>query len=310
VEKKILLPVDPSIHSKHAIRYAVRMSAVVKDLSYTLLHVLPGISGFLAKAAECNLKAKQEVARQERKNNEEAVQILEKYRRQMMGMGVEEKRIEVVTRPKSLGLSKDVIDHAQEGLYDAIVVGRRGFTKTQRAFMGSLTADLVEHSMVIPVWVVDGEVASKKLIVAVDGSESSLRAVDHVAFMVGDNPDAFLTFFHVMRKEEDFSRVLFRDSLSEAGERVVARGNRHFVDQFHIKAAKILKEAGIGEERFEVRVARRVLNVGKAITDRARKGDYGTVVVGRRGVNDTFFIGSVSRYVLEKAANRTVWVVN
>jgi nucleotide-binding universal stress UspA family protein len=160
------------------------------------------------------------------------------------------------------------------------------------------------------VWVVDGEVMSKKLIVAVDGSESSLRAVDHVAFMVADNPDTFLTFFHVMRKDEDFSNVLFQDSTPEAGERVVAPENKHFVDEFQLRAAKRLKKAGIGEERFEIRVAKRVLNVGKAITDRARKGDYGTVVVGRRGISRAFFMGSVSRYVLDKAVNRTVWIVN
>ncbi len=310
MEKKILLPVDASLHSKRAIEYAVNISSVVKGLGYTLLHVQPTVSSFLVEASERDLGAKEELAKRMRKNREQALRVLEKYRRDMVGMGIEKKRIDLATQPKSLGLAKDVIDCAQQNLYDAIVVGRRGITKTQRAFMGSLTADLVEHSKVIPVWVVDGEVTSNRIMVAVDGSESSFRALDHVAFMVGDNPNTFLTFFHVMRKEQDFSGVLFEGSHGQTGERIISRLNEQFINEFHARAVEKLEQAGIGEERYEIRIAKRARNVGKAITERARKGDYGTVVVGRRGVNGSFFMGSVSRHVLDKAASRTVWVVN
>jgi hypothetical protein len=41
--KKILLAVDDSIHSRHAVQYAVRMSSVVKDVTWTLFHVQPTI---------------------------------------------------------------------------------------------------------------------------------------------------------------------------------------------------------------------------------------------------------------------------
>ena len=38
VEKKILLAVDDSVHSRHAIEYAVRMSSVAEDFTWTLFH--------------------------------------------------------------------------------------------------------------------------------------------------------------------------------------------------------------------------------------------------------------------------------
>ena len=41
-----------------------------------------------------------------------------------------------------------------------------------------------------------------------------------------------------------------------------------------------------------------------------KKGDYGTVVVGRRGVNRAFFMGSVSKYVLNHTEGRALWVVS
>jgi len=310
MEKKILLPVDISVYSRHAIQYAVQISSIVKDLTYTLLHVQPGVSGFLVDEADKDLGARQQLKRVMRKNREDAEKVVEKSKADMIRMGIVQDRIELATQAKSLGLAKDVLDRAQEGLYDAVAVGRRGLTKTQRAFMGSLTADLVEHSKMIPVWVVDGEVTSKKIMVAVDGSESSLRAVDHAAFMVGDNPEVFLSLFHVMGTGEDLSGVEFEDTESQAEERVIASRNKDFVDSFHVQAVDRLKEAGIGEERYDIRVAMRVHNVGKAIADRARTGDYGTVVVGRRDINRSFFMGSVSKHVLDKTANRTVWVVN
>jgi nucleotide-binding universal stress UspA family protein len=188
-------------------------------------------------------------------------------------------------------------------------VGRRGLTKTQRAFMGSLTADLVEHSKMIPVWVVDGEVTSKKIMVAVDGSESSLRAVDHVAFMVGENPHTEVTLFHVLPRLRDYCGIDFEEKKADI-EKVVAQGAQKCIDHFYVQAQNKFREAGIQEDQLEIRVSKRTANVGKTIADEARKGDYGTVVVGRRGMNRSFFMGSVSRHVLDKTANKTVWVVN
>jgi hypothetical protein len=57
------------------------------------------------------------------------------------------------------------------GRYNAIVVGSRKISRLQQVFMGSVSANLVEHSEFIPVWIVDGEVTPDKIMVAVDGSE-------------------------------------------------------------------------------------------------------------------------------------------
>ena len=52
------------------------------------------------------------------------------------------------------------------------------------------------------------------------------------------------------------------------------------------------------------------MDVGKTILDEARKGNYGTVVIGRRGANGAFYMGGVSRSVLNKMSERAVWVVS
>lgn len=309
MEKKILLAVDGSIHSKHAIQYAVRMSSVVKDFTCTLLHVQPSISQFLLDEARTDFKAQDELKKVIRRNAEDARSMLEKYKAQMVRMGIADKRIDMATQPRLLGLAKDILERAQEGLYDAIVVGRRGLSRAQKAFMGSVTGKLVEHSRVIPVWMVDGNVTSTRIIVAVDGSEYSLRAVDHLSFMVGENPNISVTLFHVMPRFRNCCVIDFDEKEADI-QKVIAKGDKRCIDRFYVHAREKFKQAGIQEKQIEVKVTKRTVNVGKAIVDEAKRGNYGTVVIGRRGASKAFFMGSVSRYVLERISNRALWLVS
>ncbi|NVL91230.1 MAG: universal stress protein [Desulfobacterales bacterium] len=308
MDRKILLVVDGSIHSTHAVEYAVRLSSVVQDLSYTLFHVQPTISQFLLDEAETNLKAKADLRKVIRKNAEFAQGILEKRKERMAGMGIAAERIEISTQQKVMGIAKDILDRANQGLYDAILVGQRGLSLVQKTVMGSTTANLVEHSKVIPVWVVDGDVTSLKILMAVDGSEASLRAVDHLSFMLGGNENIKVTLFHVTPKIGDYCAINFDEKESDIGQ-VIAQGSKRCIDLFYAHARHKFKEAGLKEDQIELKVVKRTVNVGKAIVDQARKGDYGTVVIGRRGADTAFFMGSVSRYVLDKVSGRVVWVV-
>ncbi|MBW2194749.1 MAG: universal stress protein [Deltaproteobacteria bacterium] len=309
MEKKILVAVDDSIHSKHAVRYAVRISSVVKELTYTLFHVQPTISQFLLDEAESDLRARQDLKIIVRNNTENAYHILEKHKNEMVRMGISEQAIETTTWPKILGLAKDVLVCAQQGLYDAIVVGRRGLSRTQKAFMGSTSANIVAHSEVVPVWVVDGDVISTKIMVAVDGSESAFAAVDHLVFLIGENRDITITLFHVVTTLGNYCGINFLEENDDSKE-MLARGAKQCLERFYAHAKKRFEEVGLQDQQVEIKVTKRIRNVGKAIITEVQKGDYGTVVVGRRGVRGAFFMGSVSRYVTEKISNRAVWIVN
>ena len=286
------------------------MSSVVQALTYTLFCVRPTVSQFLLDEAETDLKARAELKKVIRKNAEFARNILEKHKTRMVGMGVDEKRIETATQQKVMGICKDILDCAEQGLYDAILVGRRGLSRVQKTFMGSTTAKLVEHSRVIPVWVVDGDTTSTKLMLAVDGSDVSLRAVDHLGFMVGGKKSIKVTLFHVTPTLRDHCVINFDEKESGVGQ-IIARGARRCIDHFYAHAQHKFKEAGLQDNQIELKVTtRRAMDVGKAILDQARKGDYGTVVIGRRGVNKAFFMGSVSKYVLDRISDRALWVVS
>ncbi|MDY6837742.1 MAG: universal stress protein [Thermodesulfobacteriota bacterium] len=308
MDKKILLAVDGSIHSTNAVTYAVRMATVVSDLTYTLFHVQPTLSQYLLDEAETDLKARAELKKIIQKNTELAQRVLEKHKARMVRMGIKEERIETSTQIKIMGICKDILDGAQKGLFDAIVVGRRGLSRIQETLMGSITTKLVEHSRVIPLWIVDGDVTSMKLLLAVDGSEASLRAVDHLCFMVGGNEEAKATLVHVKPKFRDYCAIDFDDKEGAAGE-VMARGEKRCIDRFYAQALDKFKEVGLSETQIEISVTKPTMDVAKAIVTQAKKGKYGTIVVGRTGTSNAFFMGSVSRHILNKISDSAAWLV-
>ncbi|MDX9818195.1 MAG: universal stress protein [Desulfococcus multivorans] len=308
MEKKILLAVDESKHAKNAIQYVIDIAPRVNQLTYTLFHVQPQISQFLHDEARINVRAQSAIEKIKKKNAQNAHALLEKYKNLMVDEGIDETHIESKTAPRNLGLAKDIIEFAQKKHYDAVVVGRRGLTKMQEVFMGSLTTKLVEHSQVIPLWIVDGKVTSRRVLVAVDGSESAFRAVDHVSFIFRNNPHATITLFHVTPRLKDYCRLDYITD-EEDLESAILQSDKKCIDQFLSVVEKKFIDAGIAREQVIVRQTKPRFSIGDAILEEIQKGDYGTVVIGRRGTERAFYLGRVSNQVLSKTTRRAVWLV-
>ena len=309
MEKKILIAVDKSRHSKNAAIYAVKMSSTIKNLTYVLFHVEPMISLYLTDEARKSAAARRELEKIRQKNHQAAMELLEGYKAEMVKRGTDPEHVEILSVPRKLGVVIDILSEAREKQYTAIVVARRGISHLEGLVMGSVSAKLVEHSSSTPVWVVDGRFDATNILVAMDGSEHCLRALEHVLYVTHDNPDARFTVYHVMRKDRDYAGLEFEIPTSPELEKVLARTNRHFVDEFHERAEKMLAEYGISRDRIEVRIAERRRNPGKAIIEKIKSGGFGTIVMGRSGMSRSFFMGSVSNYVTRRATDCAVWLV-
>ena len=308
--KKILMPLDQSSESKNAVKYAARKSSIVNKLNFVLLHVEPMVSSYMKEEARKNAKVRKELDNTLKKNHKKAIQILEQHKEEMVRMGINPDSIEIVSLRRKLGMAKDIIDFAQENSLDAILVGRRGKSKLQELFVGSTTANLIDYSRVVPVWVVDGKVSSDRILLAVDGSEQSLKALDHVIYLTGDNPNTYLTLYHIKTRGPDYDLVSYDEEKSDKLEQVIEHEDDVFIGEYHEKGVQMLQDAGIGPDRYEIRIAERRRNVGNAILQKAERDDFGTIVIGRSGVGSSYFMGSVSRYVVSRAENRAVWLVS
>ena len=126
------------------------------------------------------------------KNDQSAQALLEKYKALLTSRGVATPISHLMTLPRKSGAAKDILAYSTATQVDAILLGRRGLSGLAETFLGSVSANVVENSPLIPVWLVDEKTASNAVMVAVDRSESSLRAVDHLAFILGGNTDVNL----------------------------------------------------------------------------------------------------------------------
>jgi nucleotide-binding universal stress UspA family protein len=309
MQKKILLAVDGSTPARQTVDYAGRMNDLIRGLTVTLLHIQPPVSRFLQDEAVRSGRAQAELNKVAARNIEASRGLLANYREMLIRAGVAEAAVELATRPHRQGAAKDILDYAQDGLFDAILVGRRGLSAVQQLFMGSVSAHLIEHSPVIPVWLVDGDVRSTRVMAAVDGSESALRAVDHMAFMLSGNPEVRFCFFHVTPRLKDYCEIDFGAEAGSGLERLIAQGDARCMDDFFPAALAKLRETGFRDDQVETRTDTTLLSVGETILAAAREGGFGAIVMGRRGMNKSFFGGKASHSVSHKLSDAALWLV-
>ncbi|WP_456433488.1 universal stress protein [Thermosulfuriphilus sp.] len=145
----------------------------------------------------------------------------------------------------------------------------------------------------------------KRILIALDTSENAMRAVGYVAEMLGDQEDIFIELLHVAKEPpvDLFPDEQERQKAKEAQEKAI-------VEVFEL-AKNQLEIAGVSREKVVVKVLPTTGSVARIILDEQNRGQFGTVVVGRRGVSkaEEFLFGSVSNKVVHYAKGCAVWVV-
>ena len=308
MEKMILIAVDDSFHSRKAMEYAAGMGSIVKNLKYTIINVQPKISEFLLEDAKMDPKARAALKEITEKNQENSKKISDESKKIMVKLGIDESRIKTASQQQTMGTAKTILDYGKQSLCDAIVVGNRGMSRLAESFVGSITNTVLEHTSTTPVWAVGGDAKPSKILVAIDGSESALRAVDHVSFMIEENPDSEITLLHITPRLRDYCTIEFDEEGDDIRD-VITKGDKQCVESFYVHANKRFTEAGLKESQINIKELKSTLKIGKTIVEEAEKSDYSTVVVGRRGINNSFFMGSVSRHILTNAKDCAVWLV-
>jgi len=306
--KKILVAVGDCVYSKQAIRYAAKIGAAQKDVTYTLFHVQALVPKIFSEAAEKEPQVKAHINAMVQENTEIASCTAGTMKDIMLQAGIPENRIEVITQPMQLGMAKDILQKAEKGGYDAIVLARRALTPSRDFFIGTTAAKVVDHALGIPVWVVSGESLSMKIMLAVDGSNNSLRDVDHIVDMVGAHPDLRVTLFHVQPCLSHYYTVDF-ERKNAALQKILERQDKIQMERFYKKADDRFEALGLKKGQIETKTKLRSYDISTSIIEEARTGNYGTVVVGRRGERDAFFTGRIAMRLVQKITDQTLWIV-
>jgi nucleotide-binding universal stress UspA family protein len=309
MEKNVLLPIDNSRQTIETIQYAAQMAAVVSPVTFTLLHIQPALSQYLTEEAQRKRGALQALEKVMTENEKMAREILETAAMRMIGKGVDESRIKRMTLPRNTGVADDILALGAAKSYDAILVGRRGASYLRQWLMGSVTANLVEHSELIPIWVVDSTVPSSNILLAADGSQATLRALDHLAFMLSGNHAQAIKMLHIRPRIQDYCEIVLEEEMTQNAETVILNGDQQCMTDFNHQAITVLRKNGLNEDCVEMVTLEGKLSVTRSILNYARDNGFGTVVLGRRGQSNSAFFGSVSRGLLQRAEGMALWVV-
>ena len=315
--RKVLIAVDGSNQSLEAVRYAAG-TMPSENTKLTLFHVMNPIpESFWDLERDPGFRHKVIGIRAWEFQQKKLLQdFLKKAKSSLKASGVREDNFSVVTQKRKTGVARDIIREAQGG-YAAVVAGRTGLSKVKDLLFGSIANKLVAHLSGLPICIVGGSPDPKKILIAMDSSEEALRTVDHVGnLFVGRHPEILL--FHVIRGlsvfqpgYEDLSPPAGDTNWVEVAKEEFKRAQGSIEAVFEDSIRK-LEQRGADRNRISTQIVTGVRSRAEAIVEHAKAGEYGTIVMGRKGASriEEFLMGRVSNKVLQLARDFAVWIVS
>ncbi|MBA2882229.1 nucleotide-binding universal stress UspA family protein [Desulfosalsimonas propionicica] len=152
----------------------------------------------------------------------------------------------------------------------------------------------------------EGKLYNKNILIAIDESENSRRAVSYVGYFLGGLPGFTATILHVVPEpEEDYFP-------SSAEKEKWLLQHQKKIDALLDSSRQHLIEQGFAPEAVRMRSTRRYCpSMAECILSERDETAYSTLVVGRQGISQSeeFLFGSISSKIVQHARNCTVWVV-
>lgn len=306
--KSIVIPLDGSKNSLRSLEYLNLIYGPGHNLEVALIHILPSLPPILTDE-KSDKQTRARLKSVEKKNKEIAEQILSEAKNILLSKGFNEEKIKTCCQKRGITVTQDICNWASMKQVDTILLTKRGSTEIKSLFMGKVSTRLVEYRRNDPVWILEGLVDSKNVLVCVDNSENALRAVDHVGFMLSGT-DCRITIFHTMRHLTRFISMPVLEETEDLEKFWKNKAGKEIAPYIK-KAREILLKAGLSEEQITTKVTEGSRSAADDILKEAQDNDYGTIVMGRRGLSAVkeFFMGSVTTSVLNRSTSLSIWIV-
>ena len=309
MEKRLLVAVDASIYSSNTLHYLEQLFAHLDDVRFHLLSVITCNPSQAASEWLDELELLSTLSNEEQKHYASAKRYLKKAVDRLERNGISPDQVTTEVKISTTNPALEVLSVARKGLFDALVLGRRGVSKLEEFIMGSVSNTMFEKCHDVPIWIVDGQVKSRKFLVPVDGSFHSLMAVDHLAYILQDNPHAEVTLFHSSAMLAHKAKIIPEEYYEQWGKEWC---DKYLTgpDSLHEAPKNILMQNGFSEDRIFWLHSFKGIEASRQIIRQALVDDFGTIVMGRRS-EDTkkgIFKG-VSDRVIYMAQHVAIWLV-
>ena len=302
---KILLPVDGSENARRAVEFTGCLGRLIgKSLAkVTLLHVMPDTylgrhsdyKDFRSKIVKQSEAVKKLRARHIEKDVKPFMDEAEKI---LKDEGINTS-IELVIIEGDL--SHEIIRIAEEGNYSTIMMARKEHAEPMD-FLTGVTNKVVHAATKHTVYVVGLKVIQGKkcpipnILVTVDGSEHSMKGVEHAACLAGT--------LSGMISEITLLKVINTDRPEESEDQ--EKEARRILDE----AKKIFLQAGVSESLITVRL--RTGKPANEIVKEVEEKNCNLIIIGRKGrsaIKD-LILGGVSTSVLHNCPDPTIAIVS
>lgn len=306
MKKRILIPVDGSDRALNTVRYIARNDQFLK-MDIVLFHAFSSIpEGYWDMEVDPrSISTVREVRAWEVQQKKKIQSYMQQASQFLLKAGFSSESTKIKIQNRRKGIARDIIREAQNG-YDAVVTRRRGMKGLRGIVLGSVATKLVEKLSFVPLVLVGRKPANNRILLAFDGSAGALHAVDFVgSILEGFNFE--MSLIHVIRanqkKDTEFQHAFSSKKYTEFTRKEMSSA---------LKQAKTkLMAMGFKPDRISTEIITGANSRARALAEKAKQEDYGTIVMGRRGhshVRD-FFIGRVTNKVIHLARDRTIWVI-
>lgn len=287
MEKHLLLTVSSDASALYGVRFLSSFFQRKQDIRLTLFYTasMPPTDKDMIEGGELYLLRK----KQAEDDAETGRLAMEHARDLLCEKGFRCDVLSLRLKEKHFSTAQDIISEAEEGLYDALVLGRRGLGWLEAALDRSISAEVFKLKFTTPCWICrQPEMGRSNVLLCVDGSEQSLRIADHVGFILADQPGHEVVLFHVQNGHENMDL----DLLFGGAEQELL--NNGF-------PAKLIKRKIVRES-----------SVARAVLREVDAGRYAVAAMGRTGSGGSLMrkilLGSTSSVLFRELSGAVLWV--
>ena len=261
MKKHFLVTISNDIENLYGVRFLCSFFHSIGDHQVTLLHICRTDDGAMAKTLSQMWQGPAEGI--EGKVTVQARRAIFKAK-EMLGerqMAIE--HMMTKTFAERYGKVKDIMSEGSQGLYDAVILGRRASYTLQWMFErpADETAQAIirDNCCTTPLWICPEPGPDRRnVLLCLDGSENSLRGVDHVGYILADQEQHTITLFQATSGSDNKSSESFA------------------------RAETLLQNHGIASERI-LRKTSWGLSVSGTILGELDRGGYAAIALGLRG---------------------------
>lgn len=158
---KVLIALDSSKGAWGAVEYVAKTFGKTPGVGVTLLHILPGLPpgfwdhGHIVASDKEKKSLQRLVANWEADQKKQWQSLVKKAHSRLNQAGIPKDAVADKFTPKYYDVAEDILNEAETGGFDTIVMGRRGQGMAKALYLGSVTNKVVQKAKGCAVTIVE-----------------------------------------------------------------------------------------------------------------------------------------------------------